>query len=98
MKNDIDPMIEIRKHKDYKKYAEEADIKIRIAEEVYRVRIKKGLSQQELAKIVGTTQKVLSNIENGDVNVGTILLYKISIALGFTSNNFVRIYKCAAGA
>jgi len=93
-KKNIDIMAEVRKNKNYAKYANEADIKIRIAEEVYKARTKKGLSQQELAKIIGTTQKVLSNIENADVNVGTVLLHKISIALGFTANNFVRIYKC----
>lgn len=93
-KNNTDAMAEARKNKNFVKYSSEADIKIRIAEEVYKARIKKGLSQQELAKIIGTTQKVLSNIENADVNVGTVLLHKISTALDFNINSFARIYKC----
>lgn len=93
-KKNIDVMAEARANNNFKKYSTEADIKIRIAEEVYRARTKKGLSQQELARMVGTTQKVVSNIENADVNVGTVLLYKISIALDFSASNMAKIYDC----
>jgi len=49
-----------------------------IAEEVYGSRIALKLSQQDLAKRVGTTQKVISKIENAEVNFGVDLILRIS--------------------
>lgn len=53
-----------------------------IAEEVYSSRMALKLSQQELAKKVGTTQKVISKIENAEVNFGIDLILRISRELG----------------
>ncbi|KKR22052.1 MAG: hypothetical protein UT48_C0001G0065 [Parcubacteria group bacterium GW2011_GWE2_39_37] len=57
-----------------------------IAEEVYSARIALKLSQQDLAKIVGTTQKVISKIENAEVNFGVDLILRISRALNIQFN------------
>lgn len=49
-----------------------------IAEEIYSSRMALKLSQQSLAKRVGTTQKVISKIENAEVNFGIDLILRIS--------------------
>lgn len=90
----IDPISEAKKNKRFKKYSQEADLKIRIAEEVFFERERKGLTQQLLAKTVGTTQRIISKIENGDLNPGTYLMFRISKALDFNAYNFIRIYDC----
>ncbi len=81
MKNinkNLDPMGKARAHKLFQKYSEEARGRIVLATEIYKARTKKGISQQELAKQIQTTQKVVSKIENGEVNLGIDLLYKIT--------------------
>lgn len=44
-------------------------------------RIRAGLSQTELAKLVGLTQPVISNLENGLYIPGPELMQKINDAL-----------------
>ena len=39
-----------------------------IAEQIYNLRIQAGLSQKELAKLVRTTQSVISRLEDADYN------------------------------
>ncbi|MCA9884922.1 MAG: helix-turn-helix domain-containing protein [Anaerolineae bacterium] len=41
------------------------DAKKRFGERVRRARLDMGLKQEELAKILGTSQAVVSNVENG---------------------------------
>jgi len=60
-----------------KEYSSLKDL-LAISEEVYSARIALRLSQQELAKKVGTTQKVISKIENAEVNFGIDLMLRIS--------------------
>jgi len=78
----IDAMIKARKHLLFKEYSKEARAKILLATEIYEARTKRGLSQQKLAKNAETTQKVISKIENGQVNVGIDLILKIIRVLG----------------
>lgn len=81
MKNTIktmtDPMARARQHPKFQEYAQEARARIVLASEIYKAREKRGLSQQELAKKAQTTQKVISKVENGQVNIGVDLLFKI---------------------
>ena len=81
-KINIDSMAKARAHKLFESYSEEARSRIVLATEIYNARKKKGLSQQELAKQIKTTQKVVSKIEGGEVNLGIDLLYKITNYLG----------------
>jgi len=90
----IDAMAEARKSKNFKIYSENAEVRMRFGIEVYDARGKQGISQQKLAKNIHSTQKVISKIENGDVNVGIELLNRISKNLGFCSNNFAEIFGC----
>ncbi len=73
-----DAMAKARKHPLFKKYSQEARARILLAAEIYNARIKKGLSQQKLAKNARTTQKEISKIENGEINVGVDLIYEIA--------------------
>ena len=80
-KSNIDPIAIARKQRKFKDYAKEAKIKMKFALEVYNRRRQIGLTQEELAKAVNSTQKVISNIEHGQVNVGLILQTKIAETL-----------------
>ena len=55
-----------------------------IAQEVYGARDKASLSQKALADRVGTTQRIISNIENAEINIGFNLLLRITKALDIT--------------
>ena len=63
------------------RYAKEARARIVLAAEIYQARTKKGLSQEALAKNIATTQKVISKVENAEVNVGIDLIFRIMRAL-----------------
>jgi len=56
--------------------------KLSVAEQIYELRTKAGLTQKQLASMVGTTQSVISRFEDADYdgyNLAT--LAKIAIAL-----------------
>ncbi len=55
-----------------------------IAEEVFRARVRLNLSQSELASLIGTTQRIISNIENAEINIGFDLLLRLSKALSLS--------------
>ncbi len=85
-----DPMAEARKNKDFPRYYKQAQDRIALAAELYRQRERMGISQKELAVKVGSTQKVISRIENADVNVGLSLLKRMAEALDFNCENWGR--------
>lgn len=89
-----DVMAEARKSKKFQTYSENAEVRLKFGIEVYDAREKQGISQQKLAKNIHSTQKVISRIESGDVNVGIELLNRIAKNLGFCSNNFAEIFGC----
>jgi ribosome-binding protein aMBF1 (putative translation factor) len=52
-----------------------------IAEQIYNLRTQAGLSQKELADLVGTTQSVISRLEDADYNGHSLaMLRKIASA------------------
>ncbi|MGI5186775.1 helix-turn-helix domain-containing protein [Promicromonospora sp. CA-289599] len=66
---------------EYDLAGQEAELKLRLAELVYKARTGAGLSQTELARRVGTSQPVISSIENG-AQVPTVpTLFRIARAL-----------------
>lgn len=80
-------------HNDVKKYI--FDKKSGVAEEynkletlyeiksqLIKIRSEKGLSQLELAEMVGTKQSAISRLESGDYNPSIEFLSKIANALG----------------
>lgn len=92
IKKSIDPMAEARKDQRFSSYTKEAAAKIKLGVEIYKTRTAKNLSQQELAELTKTTQKMISNIENGSVDVRYSTLNKIKEVLDFQAENWSRIY------
>ncbi|MDA2922726.1 helix-turn-helix transcriptional regulator [Patescibacteria group bacterium AH-259-L07] len=91
-----DAIAEAKKDKRYQKHSETAKVRIRLAVEVFKHREEKGLTQQVLAKTIGTTQKVVSRIENAEVNIGIDLLNRIAESLNFTSEDLAKIFNCSS--
>ncbi len=71
---------------------EEADVRIRFAQEVYDMRERMGISQTALAKECMTSQRIISNIENAEINLGITLMNKLSKFLNFTDQNWSRVF------
>jgi len=56
---------------------------LRIAEQIYALRTAAGLSQKDLARMVGTTQSVISRLEDADYDGHSLnMLARIAHALG----------------
>lgn len=56
---------------------------LRIAEQIYALRTAAGLSQKDLARRVGTTQSVISRLEDADYDGHSLnMLTRIAHALG----------------
>ncbi len=54
------------KDPEFRKYFEEERQALALAMKIARLREKKGLSQKELAKLMGTSQQAISRIESGE--------------------------------
>jgi DNA-binding XRE family transcriptional regulator len=55
---------------------------LEIAEQIFALRSQAGLTQEQLAKKVGTTQSVISRLEDADYNAHTLaMLRRIATAL-----------------
>ncbi len=63
---------------EYDKLATAYDIK----REILRLRLEQGLSQEALAKRIGTKQSAISRLESGDYNPSVEFLSKVAHALG----------------
>ena len=53
-----------------------------LKKEIIRLRIEKGLSQKELATLMGTKQSAISRLENGSYNPSVEFLNRIAHSLG----------------
>ena len=55
-----------------------------VARQIYRLRDNAGLSQKQLAEVVGTTASVICRLEDSDYNGHSLsMLRRIAAALGF---------------
>lgn len=61
---------------------ERAGRAIRLAFEIRALREKKGLSQRQLAELVGTTQSAIARLEGGRISPSLPTLDRIARALG----------------
>jgi DNA-binding XRE family transcriptional regulator len=55
-----------------------------------QARLDAGLQQQDLAKLLGTSQSVISKIETGDRQLDILELRQVCRALGLSLEEFVR--------
>jgi DNA-binding XRE family transcriptional regulator len=60
----------------------ELEPEFQVAREVIRLRLEKGLTQKELAELVGTKQSGISRLENASVKPSLGFLQKVAEALG----------------
>jgi len=71
------------KDPEFKAYYEEERQALKLAMKIAELREKKGLSQQQLAKLMGTSQQAISRIESGGYEGFTLkTLEKIAEATG----------------
>ena len=66
----------------FKKEWDKLELRYKIIEEMLKLRIKYHLTQKQFAEKVGTTQAVISRIENGNVNIGVDFLERVAKAFG----------------
>jgi DNA-binding XRE family transcriptional regulator len=71
------------KDSEFKQYYQEERQALKLATSIAELRNQKGLSQQELAKLMGTSQQAISRIESGEYEGFTLkTLEKIAEATG----------------
>jgi len=63
---------------------------IKLGQNLRKLRLKKNLSQDNLAKILNVDRAYISNIENGRMNPTLSTLEKISNALGISSSELLK--------
>lgn len=88
-----DPIAEARKNKNFLLYSKTARVTVRLAAEVYEKRKQREWTQIRLAKEIGTTQKVVSNIEGADVEIGIGLLKRLVDGLTLTTDDLGSIFE-----
>ena len=67
---------------DLRRLVEEEKLSVRIAEMIHQARAAAGLTQAELARLVGTTQSVISRLEDADYEGHSLsMLQRIASAL-----------------
>ncbi len=72
------------KDKDFKKEWDKLELRYQLIQKLIALREENKISQAELAKRIGTTQAVISRIENGNVNIGIDMIQRIAGAFGRT--------------
>jgi DNA-binding XRE family transcriptional regulator len=71
------------KDPEFKKHYQEERQALKLAMKIVELRDQKGLSQEELAKLMGTSQQAISRIESGEYEGFTLkTLEKIAEATG----------------
>jgi transcriptional regulator with XRE-family HTH domain len=62
----------------------------RFGQKVREIRIKKGISQEELAELAGLHRTYISSLELGKRNVSLINIYALAKALGTTPDKLLK--------
>jgi predicted transcriptional regulator len=68
------------KNLEFKKEWDNLELRYNIIKQLIKLRNAYNLTQTQLAKKIGTTQAVISRIENGTVNIGIDFLEKVARA------------------
>jgi len=70
------------KDSDFKKEYEALELEYKIAIELIKARSRAGLTQEEIAQKMGTTQSVIARLESGTVLPSVKTLNKFALAAG----------------
>ena len=73
---------QLLKDKEIKKAYDELEPEFKLIQMIIEKRIKQGLTQEELAKKIGTKQSAISRFEHGAYNPSLVFLQKTAKALG----------------
>lgn len=73
---------ELLKDKKVKAEYDKLGPKYELVSKLIGARIKKGLTQSELAEKVGTKQSAIARLESGNANPSFLFLEKITVAMG----------------
>ncbi|MER8407815.1 helix-turn-helix domain-containing protein [Mesorhizobium sp. M1307] len=66
------------------------DMRRLIGRNVQRIRLRKRLTQEQLAEISGFSQQYISGLEKGRRNPTIITIYELALALGVSHTDLVR--------
>lgn len=72
------------------------ELRVRLADSVRRRRQKRKLSQNDLAKLMGSSQSRVAKMEGGDPSVSLDLLIRSLLALGASSRDLARAISAAS--
>ncbi len=87
-----DAIFEAKKSNRFDEFSRDSKMRLNFGIEVYNKRKELGLSQEKLAKAIFSTQKVISKIENGSVDIQSSTINKINGVLKFSPQQWSRIY------
>jgi transcriptional regulator with XRE-family HTH domain len=68
------------------------DMRVLVGENVRRLRLARGLTQEQLAERAGINQQYVSELENGKQNPTVIRLYELAEQLGSSPAELVTPY------
>lgn len=68
------------------------DLKLALRASIKGERTRQGITQEELAKAMGSSQSRLAKIERGDPSVSVDLLLKALMALGMTNKQISKLF------
>jgi len=74
---------ELLKNRQVKKEYKKLEPRYLLISQLIEARIKKGLTQKQLAKKIGTKQSAIARLESGEANPTIALLEKIVAAMGY---------------
>jgi transcriptional regulator with XRE-family HTH domain len=66
------------------------DMRRLVGQNLRRIRLKKGLTQEQFADISGFSQQYLSGLEGGQRNPTVVTVYELALALGVSHLDLLR--------
>jgi transcriptional regulator with XRE-family HTH domain len=66
------------------------DMRALVGRNVRRIRLRKGLTQEQFAEISGFSQQYISSLEQGQRNPTVVTLYELATALGVSHTELVK--------
>jgi transcriptional regulator with XRE-family HTH domain len=66
------------------------DMRRLVGQNLKRIRLKKGLTQEQFADISGFSQQYISGLEGGKRNPTVVTVYELAVALGVSHMDLMR--------